>query len=114
MALEKKLASLSIALDYYIKNIKMQLVFSPLHSTNRIPLGNDDFPIKLPVYPNPKSIYPLSDKPYEIGLQSTLSTDFGDISISYFSAYDRIFNLSGVNVYGRGADISFCGHCLWL
>ena len=104
---EKKLASLSIALDYYIKNIKMQLVFSPLHSTNRIPLGNDDFPIKLPVYPNPKSIYPLFDKPYEIGLQSTLSTDFGDISISYFSAYDRIFNLSGVNVYGRGADISF-------
>ena len=49
----------------------MQLVFSPLHSTNRIPLGNDDFPIKLPVYPNPKSIYPLSGKPYEIGLQST-------------------------------------------
>ena len=26
---EKKLASLSIALDYYIKNIKMQLVFHP-------------------------------------------------------------------------------------
>jgi len=104
---ERKLASFSLTIDYFINNLKIQTVFSPLHSTNRIPLGDDDFPIQLPVYPESKSIYPISGRPYEIGFQTTISTNYGDISASYFSAYDRTFNLSGVNVYGHGSDISF-------
>ena len=104
---EKKMASLSSSLDCYIGNLTINTVFSPLHSTNRMPLGDDDFPIELPVYPDSKEILPISGKPYEGGIHGTYSTGFGDISLSYFSGYDRIFNLTGVNVYGRGSDISF-------
>ena len=82
---EKKMATLSGSLDYYIGNLKINTVFSPLHSTNRIPLGDDDFPVKLPIYPDAKEILPISSKPYEGGIQGTYSLGFGDISLSYFS-----------------------------
>ena len=104
---ERKMGTLSAALDYYLGNLKIKAVFSPLHSTNRIPLGDDDFPIQLPVYPDASEIFPISGTPYEGGLHGIFSTQFGDISASYFSGYDRTFNLTGVNVYGHGSDISF-------
>ena len=105
--IERKMATLSLAIDYYIGDLKLNTVFSPIHATNRIPLGNDDFPIELPVYPQASEIFPIQGLPYEGGIQGTFSTEFGDISASYFSGYDRTFNLTGVNVYGHGSDISF-------
>ena len=105
--IERKMATLSLAIDYYIGDLKLNTVFSPIHATNRIPLGNDDFPIELPVYPQASEIFPIQGLPYEGGMQGTFSTGFGDISASYFSGYDRTFNLTGVNVYGHGSDISF-------
>ena len=105
--IERKMATLSAAMDYYMGNLKINTVFSPLHSTNRIPLGDDDFPVQLPIYPDANEILPISKRPYEGGFYATYSTDFGDLSASYFSGYDRTFNLTGVNVYGRGSDISF-------
>ena len=104
---ERKMGTLSGSLDYYRSNLKLNMVFSPLHSTNRIPLGDDDFPVKLPVYPDATEIFPISGRPFEGGIHGTYSLGFGDISLSYFSGYDRTFNLTGVNVYGRGSDISF-------
>ena len=105
--IDRKMATLSAALDYYMGNLKINAVFSPIHSTNRIPLGDDDFPIQLPIYPDAKEILPISSRPYEGGFYGTYSTSFGDVSASYFSGYDRTFNLTGVNVYGHGSDISF-------
>ena len=105
--IERKMATLSLAIDYYIGDLKVNTVFSPIHATNRIPLGNDDFPIELPVYPKASEIFPIQGLPYEGGIQGTFSTGYGDISASYFSGYDRTFNLTGVNVYGHGSDISF-------
>ena len=105
--IERKMATLSLAIDYYIGDLKVNTVFSPIHATNRIPLGDDDFPIELPVYPQASEIFPIQGLPYEGGIQGTFSTGFGDISASYFSGYDRTFNLTGVNVYGHGSDISF-------
>lgn len=105
--IERKMATLSLAVDYDIGDLKFNTVFSPIHATNRIPLGNDDFPIELPVYPQASEIFPIQGLPYEGGIQGTFSTEYGDISASYFSGYDRTFNLTGVNVYGHGSDISF-------
>ena len=105
--IERKMATLSLAIDYYIGDLKVNTVFSPIHATNRIPLGNDDFPIELPVYPQASEIFPIQGLPYEGGIQGTFSTGYGEISGSYFSGYDRTFNLTGVNVYGHGSDISF-------
>ena len=105
--IERKMATLSLAIDYYIGDLKVNTVFSPIHATNRIPLGDDDFPIELPVYPQASEIFPIQGLPYEGGIQGTFSTGYGEISGSYFSGYDRTFNLTGVNVYGHGSDISF-------
>ena len=104
---ERRMGTLSGSLDYYNGNLKLNMVFSPLHSTNRIPLGDDDFPVELPVYPDANEIFPISGSPFEGGINGTYSLGFGDISLSYFSGYDRTFNLTGVNVYGHGSDISF-------
>jgi len=96
---ERKMATLSGALDYYVGNLKLKSVFSPIHTTNRVPLGDDDFPITLPIYPDESQIFPISELPIEGGFQGTYSFGIGEISFSYYSGYDRVFNFSGVNQY---------------
>ena len=104
---ERKMATLSGALDYYIGNLKLNAVFSPIHTTNRIPLGDDHFPISLPIYPEESQIFTISELPFEGGIQSTYSFGMGEISASYYSGFDRVFNFSGVNVYSNGSQTIF-------
>ena len=96
---ERKMATLSGALDYYIGNLKLNAVFSPIHTTNRLPLGDDDFPITLPIYPEPLQIFPIQELPLEGGIYGVYSHSKGEISFSYYSGHDRVFNFSGVNQY---------------
>ena len=103
---DRKMATLSGALDFYLGDLKLNAVFSPIHTTNRVPLGDDDFPITLPIYPTESQIFTIGDLPFEGGIQGTYSFGMGEISMSYFSGYDRTFNLTGVNIYGHGADLS--------
>ena len=103
---ERKMATLSGALDYYVGNLKLNVVLSPIHTTNRLPLGDDDFPITLPIYPTPAQMLPIDGKPFEGGVQGTYSFEMGEVSISYFSGFDRVFNLTGVNVFGHGQQIN--------
>jgi hypothetical protein len=104
--IEKKLATFSSAVDVYMEGIKLGLIFSPLHNTHRTPQNDDDFPIKLPVSPSEDQIMKIDGLPYELGAYINRSFSFGDISLNYFTGYDRLFNLSGVNGFGYGADIS--------
>ena len=59
-----------------------------MHSTNRIPLGDDDFPVELPVYPDAKEILPIHSNPYEGGIHGTYSLGFGD-SAKFFENKTR-------------------------
>ena len=104
---ERKIATFSAALDLYLGNLKLQTIISPLHNTNRLPIGDDDFPIELPLIPEKSNMMPIKDLGLESGLYATYPFNFGEFALSYFSGYDRIFNLSGVNVYGKGSDLSF-------
>ena len=104
---DKKLGIFSTAFDVYMGKTKLGAVFSPIHNTHRTPQDDDDFPIKLPTSPSEEEFMNLKGLPYEIGLYLNKSYNFGDISLNYFNGYDRLFNLSGVNVYGAGADLSF-------
>ena len=104
---DKKLGTFSTAFDVYMGKTKLGAVFSPIHNTHRTPQDDDDFPIKLPTSPSEEEFMNLKGLPYEIGLYLNRSFNFGDISLNYFNGYDRLFNLSGVNVYGAGADLSF-------
>ncbi|OUW78488.1 MAG: hypothetical protein CBD77_04355 [bacterium TMED217] len=97
--INKKLGIFSSAVDIYTNNMKLGLIFSPLHNTHRTPQDDDDFPIKLPVSPSEDQIMKIEGLPYELGAYLNRSFSFGDISLNYFTGYDRLFNLSGVNVY---------------
>ena len=104
--IDKKLAIFSSAIDVYMENMKLGLIFSPLHNTHRTPQNGDEFPIKLPVSPSEDQIMKIDGLPYELGAYINRSFSFGDISLNYFTGYDRLFNLSGVNGFGHGPSLS--------
>ena len=104
--IDKKLAIFSSAIDVYMENMKLGLIFSPLHNTHRTPQNDDEFPIKLPVSPSEDQIMKIGGLPYELGAYINRSFSFGDISLNYFTGYDRLFNLSGVNGFGHGPSLS--------
>ena len=104
--IDKKLAIFSSAIDMYMENMKLGLIFSPLHNTHRTPQNDDEFPIKLPVSPSEDQIMKTDGLPYELGVYINRSFSFGDISLNYFTGYDRLFNLSGVNGFGHGPSLS--------
>ena len=104
--IDKKLAIFSSAIDVYLEDMKLGLIFSPLHNTHRTPQNDDEFPIKLPVSPSEDQIMKIAGLPYELGTYINRSLSFGDISLNYFTGYDRLFNLSGVNGFGHGPSLS--------
>ena len=104
--IDKKLAIFSSAIDVYLEDMKLGLIFSPLHNTHRTPQNDDEFPIKLPVSPSEDQIMKIDGLPYELGTYINRSFSFGDISLNYFTGYDRLFNLSGVNGFGHGPSLS--------
>jgi len=94
---DRKIGTNSLSADFYYNNFTFGFSLSPFHSTNRLPSSNAEFPIELPVIPNDHEFLDIEDVT-EYGLYSQLSTDFIDFGVSYFSGYDRIFNLSGINI----------------
>ena len=104
---DKKLGVFSSTIDLYLNNYKFGLTLSPLHNTHRTPQENDDFPIKLPSNPSSEEFMEISGMPLELGIYAARTFGVGDISVNYFEGFDRLFNLSGVNVYAFGPDKSF-------
>ncbi len=95
---DRKLASMGLTMDYYMNNTKVGLYYSPLHHTNRLPINDPDFPIQLPVTPrSEQSMSPETPDEYGINIQQKLNV--ADLSFTYFSGYDRLFSLSGSNVF---------------
>ena len=97
---EQKMGSFSGAYNYYTGNSTIGLVYSPIHHTNRLPLGEDDFPIELPVIPSPVLIKDV-DNEAEFGAYIKHSFNSGDVTLSYYKGNDRVYNLSGVNVFSN-------------
>ena len=95
---ERKIASNSLALDLYYNNLKVGLTTTPFHSINRLPSRNAEFPIDLPVTPNEYQFIDTKNV-NEYGGYLQYNSDIADIAVSYFSGYDRIFNLSGINIH---------------
>ncbi len=96
---DRKLGSYSASVDVYFNDWKFGAVLSPYHHTNRIPINNPEFPIKLPITPEEYQIYPIEKNPFEFGGFMEYSHNYGDIRLSYFNGYDRIYNLSGINAF---------------
>lgn len=96
---DRKLGSYSAAVDLYVNDWKLGAVLSPYHHTNRVPINDPEFPIRLPIVPQEHQIYPIEKVPLEYGAFIEYSHDYGDIRLSGFSGYDRLFNLSGINAF---------------
>ena len=61
----------------------------------------------LPVSPRASQFIEVTD-PLEIGGSITKSFNIGDMTISYFDGYDRVFNLAGINLFsGANSDDTF-------
>ena len=101
---EKKLGAYSLAYDNYFNDkSKVSFVYSPMHNTSRIPINDPDYPIGLPEgsSPSEETLLFKDKRPDEFSLNFTYSFDFMDISISSLNMYDRIFNVSGINIYAN-------------
>jgi len=96
---DRKLGSYSAAIDFYTNDFKLGAVLSPFHHTNRVPVNDPAFPIRLPIVPQEYQIYPIEKVPMEYGAFIEYSHNYGDIRLSGFSGYDRLFNLSGINAF---------------
>ena len=103
---DRKLATFAANFDIYKKNTRLNLVFSPIHNTNRIPINDSDFPIELPLVPEKIQIYDQEKTPSEYGFLLSHKFGFGDLNLVYFSGFDRIYNFTGVNTWGQGASLN--------
>ena len=89
---DRKIGVLSGSIKAYIKNINVELIVVPEHTANRLPFGEEDFPIQFPFEP---ASYREIDKPLEFGARVQSAFGWGDVSISYFNGYDRGFSIFG-------------------
>jgi hypothetical protein len=104
----KKLGSYSVTSNLYWDNFTFGIIFSPFHNTNRLPIVNSkidsEFPVMIPIIPNINQFIELKNK-QEIGINLFYSSNIFDLCISFFEGYDRIFNLSGINIYTVSSEI---------
>ena len=104
--INRKLATFSANYTIYKNNTKFNIIFSPIHNTNRIPLNDSEFPIELPLVPEQIQIFNKEKNPNEYGLQVSQNFRFGDLNIVYFSGFDRVYNFTGVNTWGQGVSLN--------
>jgi len=93
---DQKIGSFSTAADFYLESWKIGFSISPIHNTNRLPINDPQFPVDLPASPRATQVIEVK-KPLELGSYITRSFNKGDVTLSYFDGYDRVFSLSGVN-----------------
>jgi len=88
---DRKIGSLSIAVNYYAGDWKLTGVVIGEHRPNKLPFNEPDFPLELP--PEPSHFLPVG-APLEYGLQAQITAGHRDISFSWFKGHDRSFALA--------------------
>jgi len=102
---ESKLGNLSIVYEIYKNNAKLQFLIIPIHQSNNIPSNDPNFPITLPSTVQDYQFLNQKKQP-EIGLHIQKSFNNMDWALSFFSGYDRNFNLYGANVFLDDFDVN--------
>lgn len=90
---DRKIGVLSGSIKAYWRNLNAEVIITPEHTPNRLPFGEEDFPIQFPFEPDS---YREIDKPLEFGARVQSAFGWGDVSISYFNGYDRGFSIFGI------------------
>ncbi|MBT4270972.1 MAG: hypothetical protein HOG73_08685 [Candidatus Marinimicrobia bacterium] len=89
----QKIGTLSLSSKLYFGNYQMEGVFIPKHAANRIPYGEKDYPLALPLEPNIE--YPVQDE-IEIGFRIQTSIGEADFGVSIFKGNDRTPSISTI------------------
>ena len=87
---DRKIGVLSGSIKAYWRNLNVEVIVVPEHTSNRIPFGEEDFPIEFPFEPDS---YADIDNPLEYGVRLQSAFNWGDVSLSYFNGYDRGFSM---------------------
>jgi len=87
---DRKIGVLSGSLKAYWNNLNVEVIVVPEHTVNRLPFGEEDFPIQFPFEPDE---YIDIENQYEFGARLQGTYNWGDASLSYFNGYDRGFSL---------------------
>jgi len=95
---DRKIGVLSASLKTYINNVNAELIVVPQHTPNRLPFGEEDFPIQFPFEPD---VYIGIDNPVEYGARVQGTFNWADVSLSYFNGYDRGFSLLALSPTGN-------------
>ena len=99
---ETKIGRESVTLDIFpFDDMKIHLLVMPNHVVNNIPENDPDFPITLPASPQSYQMLEQSELNHLIEFGGYIQTSFSDMdwTLSYFSGYDRNFNLYGAKIY---------------
>ena len=102
---ETKIGRFSFLFDLYLNDFKLEFLIMPWHVSNNIPSNDPNFPITLPATVQDYQFLDDNKKP-EMGASIQKSFKQSDITLSYFSGYDRNFNLYGANVFLDDFDIN--------
>ena len=98
---DRKIGTVSGSINTYWNNWQLEAVFIPKHEPNRLPFGEEDFPISIPF--EPESFEPV-ERDYELGIRLQTSILERDVSFSYFHGNDRGFSLLGVDLIFGGQN----------
>ncbi len=89
----QKIGTLSFSMKLYINNYQLEGVITPKHAVNRIPYGEKDYPLAMPV--EPEIEYPAPDE-LEFGMRVQTTLGEGDIGFSIVNGNDRLPSLSTI------------------
>ena len=81
-----KVGVLSLSSTYYSDSFQIEIIVNPYFNKNRIPYGEDDFPLAPDIEP---AIRYSPNEEVEVGLKLQTSLTNSDISLYFFSGNDR-------------------------
>jgi len=92
---DRKVGTLNTSANLYLGPVNLEAVVTPVFQPNRLPFGEDDFPIfeelpfDLDTIPDVRPDRELENT--EFGLRARLPLSRMDISLSYFRGFERMF-----------------------
>jgi hypothetical protein len=99
---DQKIGVFSGSLKAYWNNLNLEGIFIPEHTANRLPFGEEDFPIQ---FPEIDRFAKIIDEEYEFGIRLQSGFNWGDASISYFNGHDNSFSWLRMTDLSHGAGV---------
>ncbi|MFC1480839.1 DUF1302 family protein [Candidatus Neomarinimicrobiota bacterium] len=94
---DRKRGNVTASSNIYLGSSQMEVIFTPIFTPNRVPIGDPDMPIgggDISVAMLPHEILPERDLEHaEYGVRLSRSIGSADVSLSYFSGNDRMFTV---------------------